>query len=171
MFQNIIHNQDHYSKVIEKVKYAKEFVWLGTADIKDLHVKSLNRSVSFLETLNTLVQKKVSIRLLHAKEPGINFKSSLEKYSILKKNIEMGLCPRVHFKIIIIDSSFAYFGSANLTGAGLGLKSENNRNFATGMITDDPKLIEQLMDQFDNVWMGKYCDNCGRKAYCKTSLK
>ncbi len=171
MSQSIIHNSEHYTKVIEKVKDARKFVWLGTADIKDLHVKSLNSSVSFLSNLNLIAQKKVSIRLLHAKEPGINFKSSLNKYPLLQKNIEMEVCPRVHFKMVIIDSTFAYFGSANLTGAGLGLKSDNNRNFETGLITNDQRLISQLMDQFDNVWMGKYCKNCGRKPYCKSPLK
>ncbi|MFC2136813.1 phospholipase D family protein [Bacteroidota bacterium] len=171
MSSNIIHNAEHYTKVIEKVKNAQEFVWIGTADIKDLHVKSLKSSISFLSNLNLIVQKKVSIRLLHAKEPGINFKNSFSKYPLLKKNIEMEQCPRVHFKMIIIDSTFAYFGSANLTGAGLGLKSENNRNFETGLISDDKQIISQLMDQFDNVWMGKYCKSCGRKSYCKTPLK
>ena len=170
MAVSIIHNSEHYSKVIEKVKYARKFVWIGTADIKDLHVKSLKSAVSFLSVLNSIAQKKISIRLLHAKEPGINFKNSLNKYPVLKKNIEMEQCPRVHFKMIIIDSTFAYCGSANLTGAGLGLKSENNRNFETGLITDDKQIINQLMDQFDNVWMGKYCKNCGRKTYCKTPL-
>ena len=171
MSLSIIHNSEHYTKVIEKVKYARKFVWIGTADIKDLHVKSLSSPVSFLSNLNLISQKRVSIRLLHAKEPGINFKNSLGKYPLLKKNIEMEQCPRVHFKMIIIDSNFAYFGSANLTGAGLGLKSENNRNFESGLITDDKRLINQLMDQFDNVWMGKYCKSCGRKTYCKTPLE
>lgn len=171
MSQYIIHNHDHYTKVIERVKYAKEFVWIGTADIKDLHVKATPRAVSFLSVLDTLSRKRVPIRILHAKEPGPNFKTSLKKHPLLQKNIEMGLCPRVHFKMIIVDSDFAYFGSANLTGAGLGLKSENNRNFETGMISDDKQLINQLMEQFDTVWMGKYCDSCGRKTYCKTPLK
>lgn len=171
MPQTLIHNYDHYTKVIEQVKQSREFVWIGTADIKDLHVKSALRPVSFLENLNTLVQKRVSVRILHAKEPGINFKTSLKKYPFLQKNIEMALCIRVHFKMVIVDGTFAYFGSANLTGAGLGLKSENNRNFETGLITDDKNLIGQLMEQFDNVWMGKHCDNCGRKKYCKAPLK
>ena len=170
MSLSIIHNSEHYAKVIEKVKYARKFVWIGTADIKDLHIKALSSPVSFLSNLNLIAQKRVNIRLLHAKEPGINFKNSLNKYPLLQKNIEIEQCPRVHFKMIIIDSSFAYCGSANLTGAGLGLKSDNNRNFETGLITDDYQLINQLMDQFDNVWMGKYCKSCGRKTYCNAPL-
>lgn len=43
--------------------------------------------------------------------------------------MERMLCPRVHFKCIIVDGVKAYFGSANLTGAGMGAKSEKKRNF------------------------------------------
>ena len=31
--------------------------------------------------------------------------------------MERMLCPRVHFKCVIVDGVKAYFGSANLTGA------------------------------------------------------
>ncbi|MCH5232147.1 MAG: hypothetical protein J1E78_00810 [Muribaculaceae bacterium] len=31
---------DHYKVVLEKVRGAKSQLWIGTADIKDLHVKS-----------------------------------------------------------------------------------------------------------------------------------
>ncbi len=62
------------------------------------------------------------------------------------------LCPRVHFKCIIVDGVKAYFGSANLTGAGMGAKSEKKRNFENGVLTDNPVLVEPLVEQFDFVW-------------------
>ena len=31
---------DHYKVVLDKVKEAKSLLWIGTADIKDLYVKS-----------------------------------------------------------------------------------------------------------------------------------
>ena len=62
------------------------------------------------------------------------------------------LCPRVHFKCIIVDGVKAYFGSANLTGAGMGAKSEKKRNFENGVLTDNPVLVEPLVEQFDSVW-------------------
>lgn len=67
------------------------------------------------------------------------------------------LCPRVHFKCIIVDVVKAYFGSANLTGAGMGAKSEKKRNFENGVLTDDPALVEPLVEQFDSVWRGDFC--------------
>ena len=52
------------------------------------------------------------------------------------------LCPRVHFKMLIFDFESAYIGSANLTGAGIGMKSSNRRNFEAGILTDEAHLID-----------------------------
>ena len=35
-----IQDEAHYSEVIETVALVKKSLWIGTADIKDLHVKS-----------------------------------------------------------------------------------------------------------------------------------
>jgi phosphatidylserine/phosphatidylglycerophosphate/cardiolipin synthase-like enzyme len=166
MSLKFITNEQLYTYVIEPVARAKDFVWIGTADIKDLHVKHNNSVQSFLSVLDSLTKKKVAIRLLHAKEPGINFRESFDKFPSLWKNMERQLCPRVHFKHIIIDGKFAYSGSANLTGAGLGMKGENTRNFEAGFITTEPELVQAVMDQFDEVWMGKFCSECKRRDYC-----
>lgn len=66
----------------------------------------------------------------------------------------------------MVDGTFAYSGSANLTGAGMGAKSESRRNFETGFITSDKNLIHQIAGQFDDVWMGKFCKACQRKQFC-----
>ena len=163
----IITDTDIYNKVlIGWVPKANEFVWLGTSDLKDLHVKKDGSMVPFLETLADLAKKKVSIRLIHAKEPGPAFRRDFDKYPILIHGMERILCPRVHFKSVVVDGQFAYTGSANLTGAGMGAKSKNRRNFEAGIITTDKTFIEKIMDQFDSVWMVQHCPDCGRKKYC-----
>lgn len=161
-----ITNEKLYKQVIEPVACATSFVWIGTADIKDLHVQSRGSVHSFLSVLDGLVRKRVAIRLLHARDPGPNFRRSFDKYPLLWKSIERQLCPRVHFKHIIVDGRFAYTGSANLTGAGLGIKGPNTRNFESGIVTTNPELIDAIMNQFDEVWMGKYCRSCKRKEFC-----
>jgi len=166
----LIRNEELYTKAIEPVQYASSFVWIGTADIKDLHIR-YNRTVkSFLFILDRLAKKKVAIRLLHAKEPGPNFRKSFDKYPLLWKSMERQICPRVHFKHIIIDGKLAYTGSGNLTGSGLGIKGKNTRNFESGIITSDPELIAAIMNQFDEVWMGKYCKDCKRKDFCNDPI-
>src|SRR5512133_2851550 len=167
---NFITNEQLYKQAIEPVAGATSFVWIGTADIKDLHVHYKGTVQSFLSVLDSLLKRKVAIRLLHAKEPGPNFRKSFDKYPMLWDTMERQLCPRVHFKHIIIDGKFAYSGSANLTGAGLGIKGENTRNFEAGFVTADPAILESIMNQYDEVWMGKHCKACKRKAFCSDPI-
>ena len=61
-------------------------------------------------------------------------------------------------------------GSANLTGASIGMKAETTRNFEAGILTDDPQIVEQAMNQFDEVWMGKQCKTCKRKEFCSDPI-
>ena len=61
----------------------------------------------------------------------------------------------------------AYLGGpANLTGAGIGMKSTRTRNFEAGILTDDPALVEAAINQFDSVWAGFKCKDCARKKFC-----
>jgi len=108
----------------------------------------------------------LEVRLIHAKEPGPAFREDFDKYPILYDGLERVLCPRVHFKMLIFDCEEAYIGSANLTGAGMGMKSENRRNFEAGILTDNPKIVEAVMEEFDKVWRGEMCKKCQRKTFC-----
>ena len=44
--------------------------------------------------------------------------------------------------VIIIDNVMAFVGSPNLTGAGLGSKHEDKRNFEAGFLFDDQQDIQ-----------------------------
>ena len=161
-----IANEDHYDLVIEKIKSVKKTLWIGTADIKDLYVKSGRSIKPLLEILSELAKSGVEIRLIHAKEPGKAFREDFDKYPILIEGMERIICPRVHFKIIIFDLKTAYVGSANLTGAGLGMKGSNTRNFEAGVLSSNKEFVKQASQQFDQVWMGAHCKDCKRKQYC-----
>ncbi len=148
-------DREIYEKVIcGLVPAAKQFVWLATADLKDMYVDKNRKPVPFLEVLSDLAAKNVEVRLLHSKEPGPNFRRDFDRYPNLAKGIEQILCPRVHFKCVIVDGKSAYSGSANITGAGIGF------------ITRDEKIIAKIMEQFDDVWRGSHCRPCGRKEFC-----
>lgn len=166
MLDFITDSQIYERVIFARVPKSRRFLWLATATLKDLHVDKRGRMVPFLEILSELVVRRVEIRLLHAREPGRAFRRDFDQYSNLLEGIERILCPRVHFKSIIIDGEFAYTGSANLTGAGVGAKSEGRRNFEAGIITTDPKIVCKIMEQFDGVWRGEHCRSCGRKRFC-----
>ena len=76
-----IKDREIYERVIsDLVPQTKEFLWLATADLKDLHVDKNGKKVPFLEILSDLVKKNVEIRLLHAKEPGPVFRKDFDRY-------------------------------------------------------------------------------------------
>ena len=157
-----IADEAHFKEVIERAAKVKSSLWIGTADIKDLYVEER----PFLGVIADLIKKGKEVRLIHAKEPGPNFREDFDRYPVLFTGLERVLCPRVHFKIIIFDLQTAYIGSANLTGAGIGMKSTRTRNFEAGILTDDPALVEAAINQFDSVWAGFKCKDCARKKYC-----
>lgn len=161
-----ISNIEHYKKVLSRVQSVKQMLWIGTADIKDLYVEIGKEKKPFLALIAQLIRHGVEIRLIHAKEPGPNFLEDFDKYPILYDRLERVLCPRVHFKMLVFDGKEVYVGSANLTGAGIGMKTDFKRNFEAGILTDDPDIVEQAMNQFDEVWMGKLCKTCKRRDFC-----
>jgi len=167
MSTEFLTDRDLYERVIQQqVPSARDFVWIATANVKDLHVAKGRRMVPFLEVLAGLAEKGVSLRLLHAREPGPAFREDFDRYPALLTGLERMLCPRTHLKAIIVDGRFAYTGSANLTGAGIGAKGKTRRNFESGMVTTDPSLVQPIMDQFDAIWMGTHCPACTRKEHC-----
>ena len=157
---------EHYDIVLNLAAKAHRTLWIGTADIKDLYVIRNGVNLPFLAILSELIGKGVKIRLIHAKEPGQSFRRDFDCYPLLAKQLERMLCPRVHFKIIIIDLAICYIGSANLTGAGMGMKSQLRRNFEAGIITDEANILNSVVEEFDKVWRGSECLKCQRKQYC-----
>ena len=157
-----IADEAHFKEVLSRVPKVRRSLWIGTADIKDLYVGDR----PFLGLIADLVAKGREVRLIHAKEPGPNFREEFDCYPVLFTGLERALCPRVHFKLLIFDGAVAYIGSANLTGAGIGMKGTGTRNFEAGVLTDDPALVAAAMDHFDAVWAGFRCKTCRRKQYC-----
>jgi len=164
--QLIFHKEIYDKVIVEQIAKTRKWLWISTANLKDLYVSKGNKMVPFLEILADLVSRKVAIRLIFARGPGPVFKSELSKYPILKNGLEWMNCPRVHFKMVVVDRKFAYTGSANLTGAGMGSKGENKRNFESGIISTDPGFVDAISHELDSLWMGKYFKNYLRKSYC-----
>ena len=134
-------------------------------------MKSGNDTIPFLGVLAQLIRKRVEVRLIHAKEPGPNFREDFDRYPVLATGLERVLCPRVHFKMLVFDCQTVYIGSANLTGAGIGMKGSTTRNFEAGILTDDPQLVAAAISQFDDVWIGNHCKSCNRRKFCGDPIK
>lgn len=49
-----IQNEVHYAEVVERIRSVRQYLWIGTADIKDLYVKKGAGSVPLLKVLENL---------------------------------------------------------------------------------------------------------------------
>ncbi len=169
MFDLLV-NAEAYERVLkEAIPAAKKFVWIATADLKDLHVPGARKKfVPFVGVLAGLVDRGVGVRLIHAKEPGPRFRADFDRYPHLLESdlFERVLCPRMHMKVVIIDGATAYLGSANMTGAGIGAKGDHRRNFEAGVFTDDAATIGRLMETLDALYLGEFCLRCQRRDVC-----
>ena len=78
-----ISNTDHYKDVLSRVQSVKHMLWIGTADIKDLYIEMGKEKKPFLALIAQLIRRGVEVRLIHAKEPGPNFREDFDKYPVL----------------------------------------------------------------------------------------
>ncbi len=55
MATQYISDRDHYEVVIKKIRSAKSMLWIGTADIKDLHIAKGKDSEPVLGLLSRFI--------------------------------------------------------------------------------------------------------------------
>ena len=165
----VLNEEIHEVVFKDLIPNARKFIWVATADLKDLHLqRTAKKFDTFLSLFAALVGDGIEIRLIHAKEPGPRFREDFDRFPELIESdrFERVLCPRNHMKAVIVDGRRAFLGSANLTGAGMGAKSVKRRNFECGMLVESPQTVKPLMELFDNLFMGEHCLKCERRNVC-----
>ena len=171
----LIFDLEHYDRVMSALGEARVSVWIGTANVKDIHLqapigtraRARGQYLSITERLTELVRRKVQVRILHGALPSRPFRESLRQHTELAPpRFEMRHCPRVHLKMIAVDGAYLYLGSANFTGAGLGAKAEGRRNFEMGIASDDDVLLDATQARYERIWTGRECKNCRLRAEC-----
>lgn len=171
----LVADAQHLQRVVQEgVLEAKVSVDVMTADFKAMLVPQGPRSrnaPSIVAHLLRLAQRGIEVRILHAGVPSRAALMELKKATPLPATFMVRRCPRLHTKAIVIDSAAMYLGSANLTGAGLGAKSDKNRNFEMGVWTTAPEMIEPVSDSFNALWEGQHCEDCGRRDVCPVPLE
>jgi phosphatidylserine/phosphatidylglycerophosphate/cardiolipin synthase-like enzyme len=157
----------HREVMLEKVAHARESVWISTANVKDMQVERGRKFASVTALFSELASRGVELRLLHAELPSRPFRRSFDRRQLLVRGgLALKICPRVHFKAVLVDGAWVYLGSANLTGAGLGAKSEGRRNFELGLCTEDFETVDKVKALFEAIWNGDECAACKLRSVC-----
>jgi phosphatidylserine/phosphatidylglycerophosphate/cardiolipin synthase-like enzyme len=177
---SILVDRAHYEQVTLAIGRARTSVWIATANVKQLMLeapigtrdRARGRYVPVLDTVQSLCDRGVHVRLLHAAPPSGPFRKELAARStrLQPPCFQMRACPRVHLKMIAIDGALLYLGSANFTGAGLGAKGDGRRNFEMGVLTDDEWMLDIAQARFDAIWRGGECGSCRLRGQCPAPL-
>ena len=167
-----LENIDLYHEIIlNRVLNAATSVWIATANAKDLQAEVNGQYESLIEKLARRSAHGLEVRFLHAGKPSSYFMESLYRQRAFPgTTLELRQCPRLHYKAIVVDGAGVYLGSANWTGAGLGAKMEERRNFEIGTWSEDPRLVREVASFFDLIWTGEFCPECGRRDICPQPL-
>ena len=168
----LLANAELYREVVlRRLARARESVWIATANVKEMLVDTGSGFRSVVEVFDELRQRRVELRLLHAELPSRPFRAAFDRKSgLVRGGLELKICPRVHFKAVLVDGAWVYLGSANLTGAGLGAKGDGRRNFELGFCTEDFETIDRVTALFQSVWTGAECGACKLRDVCPDPL-
>lgn len=157
----------HEKVIVEKVLTARQTVWIATANLKDMQIATTRGYKPLLEAFDQMAKGGVRFRVIHADMPSRPFRDTLERCpGLVAGGLELQVCPRSHWKMVIVDGRFAYLGSANFTGAGLGVKTLHRRNLEIGVTTEDPNWVTRLEQMFDDFWIGDHCRKCAFTDKC-----
>lgn len=153
--------------ILEKLAHARESVWISTANLKAMYVERDGEFRPVLDLFSDLARRGVELRILHAELPSRPFRAAFDrKKKLVAGALALKICPRVHFKCVLVDGGWVYLGSANLTGAGLGAKDKDRRNFELGFVTEDFDVIDRVSALFQAVWSGAECGPCKLRSVC-----
>ena len=176
----LVRDGGHYSEVISRgIAEARVSVWIATANLKELHVEAPigtraragGRMMSVLELFRSLAARGVEVRVLHGGLPSGPFRATMARFGGARgAGIALRRCPRVHLKMVAVDGALLYMGSANFTGAGLGVRSDGRRNFEAGIVTDDELLLDEMQATFQAIWSGSECKSCKLRRECPAPL-
>ncbi|UCG12751.1 MAG: phospholipase D family protein, partial [Deltaproteobacteria bacterium] len=162
----------HQRVIQDTVLGAQEYVWIATANLKDMHVPIKGGFRPVLEVFDQMAERGVTFRIVHSDLPSRPFRKTLERFPrLIAGALELQICPRSHWKMVIVDGRSTYFGSANFTGAGLGARKEDKRNLELGVLSFDLDWVRKIQSLFDSFWMGLYCEACALRRQCPDPIE
>ncbi len=151
-------NMEIFKKVISRIHKTKTSLIIGTYNLQDIQIEVGGLSTSLSEVLKKLARRGVKVLIILAPfMQRSQFIHTIRNNRLDSGNILIRFCRRMHFKTIISDLQYAYIGTANLSGAGVGMKSIRKRNFELGFVTYNTNVIADIATTFMEIFNGEYC--------------
>lgn len=124
---------------------------LGTAQKTLIIFSAFVKSKAFEWLVPQVIEKHLKVKIMARWDINdlLSGVSDLSIYERCKElNWEFRVNTALHSKLYLIDSSIGYLGSNNLTGAGLGLNTNNNIEFSTEIRPnmDDLQKIDKYLN-------------------------
>ena len=169
----LIINESHYQEVIQRICTAKSSIRIMTANFKLLNLKPTQNQgerykdgTPFISFLKDKAAQGVSVQIICSQPTSFVCDELKDCYQLINNSnlFDYKFCIRNHAKVVIIDGTIAYVGSANATRAGIGQYTPGN--FEVGILTDNPELVSSVKALFSKIWDGEYCEGCHRADKC-----
>ena len=150
----VLRNEEHFDVLFgtEGLTSAKEEILIATANLKMTMIPGLDGVYqSTARLFRDMLDRGIGIRILCSSVSGdvekrTGFVGALMEEKLLEENhFFLYVLRRNHSKVFVLDKRVGIFSSANLTGAGIGAKSAERRNYEFGAMTDHPVLVAEMI--------------------------
>ena len=155
-----VSDSEHYSIVFSKMTQVSKSLKITSCNLKNFTVHGIDSngkdvSVRFAEFLLDLCNRGVKVQIACMK-PYWFFAYMHDNLPELENhpNFDLRQQNYMHMKVFIYDDEVAYIGSANLTGAALGLRANGKRNHEAGILVKGNDIFKAALDHFNRVWTG-----------------
>lgn len=153
-FIKYISDEAHYTDVFQRINEAKHSLFLTCANLKNFSVYLADEEpVSFSVFLLSLLRRGVLVKIV-CMDPFPFYRYVSEHLPELfeEPGLELRQNDHVHMKVFVIDGKCAYIGSANLTGAAIGRRSNKQRNYEAGVLVGNNDIFNSAISHFNAVW-------------------
>lgn len=151
-----ISDDEHYSKVFIKMTRVKHKLRIASGDLKNFIVTIDSESgeikLRLCDFFLSLVKRGVQVQVVCMKPFGFYLFAKKNCPELLENNLfELRYNGHNHMKIFVFDEDCAYIGSANITSAAIGKRSNGNRNHEAGLLMSG-EMMQEPLRHFEDVW-------------------
>ena len=152
-----VEDEEHYTQVFKLMAEVKHSLKIASANLKNFSVTveydGTNETLRLCDFFLSLVERGVHVQVVCMKPFGFYLYAKENCPQLLEHPLfELRCNEHNHMKVFIFDDECVYVGSANITDAAIGKRTNGKRNHEAGMLLQGAKLIQSPLQHFDKVW-------------------